>query len=309
MPGLRPFRFGVQQYAATNAAEWAEKARRAEALGYDILVIPDHLGQGVMAYAPALTAAAGATTTLRIGALVLDNDFRHPALVASEAATLDLLSDGRFELGIGAGWDRRDYSASGIPFDSPAVRLRRLEESVRLIKSLLRGEPVTFTGQFYALDALQNSPLPVQRPRIPIMLGGGGPRMLALAGREADIVSVMPAGLGADAMPDLRASALERAITGLRRAAGERFPRLELNTLLQRLVVTDDAHEAAEQLAGDWQLTPEAALESPWALIGSVDRIVDALLERRERFGLSSWVVQGRHMEAFAPVLAQLAGR
>ncbi|HET7034564.1 MAG TPA: TIGR03621 family F420-dependent LLM class oxidoreductase [Thermomicrobiaceae bacterium] len=309
MPGLRPFRFGVQQYAATNAAEWAEKARRAEALGYDILVIPDHLGQGVMAYAPALTAAAGATTTLRIGALVLDNDFRHPALVASEAATLDLLSDGRFELGIGAGWDRRDYSASGIPFDSPAVRLRRLEESVRLIKSLLRGEPVTFTGQFYALDALQNSPLPVQRPRIPIMLGGGGPRMLVLAGREADIVSVMPAGLGADAMPDLRASALERAITGLRRAAGERFPRLELNTLLQRLVVTDDAHEAAEQLAGDWQLTPEEALGSPWALIGSADRIVDALLERRERFGLSYWVVQGRHMEAFAPVLAQLAGR
>jgi len=308
MADQRPFRFGIQQYQATSAAEWREKARRAEALGYDILVNADHIGQGGLTFAPALMAVADATTTLRIGTLVLDNDFRHPALVAADSATLDLLSDGRFELGIGAGWDRMDYDVSGIPFDAPKVRVDRLAESVGIIKRLLGGELVTFNGKQYAIHDLTNYPPPVQQPHPPILIGGGGPRMLSIAAREADIVSIMPAGVATGTMPDLRATSMTRGVGRVREAAGERFGELELNTLLQRLVVTDDTRSAAEDLANQWNMTIEDALDSPWALMGTIDHIVDVLQARRNRFGMSYWIVHDRLMEAFAPVVDRLAG-
>ncbi len=304
----RPFRFGIQQYQAASRADWRETARRAESLGYDVLLIPDHLGQGVLAYAPALLAVAEATSTLRIGTLVLDNDFRHPALVASETATLDVLSEGRFELGMGAGWDRADYDVSGIPFDAPGVRVSRLEESIQIIKRLFGGSPVTFTGEHYTVRDLENSPRPVQRPHPPILVGGGGPRMLSLAARVADVVSVMPPGVASGAMPDLRASSMQRGVEHVRAVAADRLEHVELNTLLQRLMITDDAHQASEDLAQQWHMTGEEVLETPWALIGTVDQVADILRERRERFGVSYWVVHDRVMEAFAPVVAQLAG-
>lgn len=304
----RPFRFGIQLYQAASRAAWQETARRAESLGYDILVIPDHIGQGTLGYAPALMAVAGATRSLRIGTLVLDNDFRHPALVASEAATLDALSEGRFELGIGAGWDRTDYDVSGIPFDAPKARVSRLAESIQIIKRLFGDDPVTFAGEYYTVRDLKNSPRLVQRPHPPILIGGGGKRMLSIAAREADIVSVMPPGLGSESIPDLRASSMRRGVERVREVAGVHFEHVELNTLLQRLVITDDTRQAAEDLAQKWHMTGEEALETPWALIGTVDQIVDTLRERRERHGVSYWAVHDRMMEAFAPVVARLAG-
>lgn len=304
----RPFRFGIQQYKAASADEWREKARRAEALGYNILVIPDHIGQGALAYAPALMSIADATATLRIATLVLDNDFRHPALVASEAATLDMLSAGRFELGIGAGWDRADYDVSGIAFDASKVRVSRLEESIQIVKCLFGDDPVTVDGQHYTVRGLTNTPRPVQRPHPPILVGGAGNRVLSIAAREADIVSVMPPGFGSAAGPDMRASSMRRGVDHVRNVAGDRLEHIELNTLLQHLVVTDDSQQAADELARHWRMTTEEALETPWALIGSIDQISETLLEGRERFGLSYWTVHDRFMDAFAPVVARLTG-
>lgn len=308
MHDIRPFRFGIQHDDAASAAAWREAGHRAEGLGYDVLVTADHISQGGLAFAPALMAVADATTSLRIGTLVLDNDFRHPALVAAEAATLDVLSDGRFELGIGAGWDRADYEVSGIPFDAPGIRVSRLQESITILKRAFGDDPVRLAGRHYTVHGLQTAPRPVQRPHPPILVGGGGRRILGLAAREADIVSIMPPGVGSGTMPDLRAEALDRAVERVRGVAGDRLSHIELSTLLQRFVVTDEVQHAAETLARQWQVTPADAVASPWALIGSIDRMVDTLRERRERWGVSYWVVHGRHMDAFAPIVARLAG-
>jgi probable F420-dependent oxidoreductase len=234
-------------------------------------------------------------------------------LVAKEAATLDVLSDGRFELGLGAGgsW-MPDYEATGIAFDPPGTRVARLEESLRAIKGLLAKEPVTFTGRHYALSAFEGFPKPIQQPHPPILVGGGGPRMLALAAREADVVGVLPTllpGGGHFHMAECSAEAVAAKIEAVRQAAGARFADLELNVLLQRVVVTDDARPVSEDLSRDWTpLTPAEILETPHLLIGSIDGIVEALLARRERFGISYLVAFERDAEAFAPIVARLAG-
>jgi probable F420-dependent oxidoreductase len=308
----RAFRFGVQTSAATSSANWTDKARRAEALGYAVLLMPDHLGEQ-FAVGPALAAAAGATTKLRIGTLVLQNDLRHPAFVAKEAATLDLLSDGRFELGIGAGgsW-LPDYEATGIPFDPPGSRVARLAESLPIVKALLGGGPVSFSGRHHTLHEYEGFPKPVQRPHPPILVGAGGPRMLALAAREADIVGLLPSMLpigGRFRLEEATAAAVAGQVRQVRDAAGDRFAGLELNILLQRLIVTDDPRQAGEELSRQWvPLTTDEIMETPSLLIGSIDGIVEAVRERRERFGASYFVVFERDMEAFAPVVARLAG-
>jgi probable F420-dependent oxidoreductase len=312
MSRQRPFRFGVQISRAESGAEWQEKARRAEALGYDVLLIPDHFA-GQLAIGPALAVAANVTTTLRIGTLVWQNDLRHPALVAQEAATLDVLSGGRFEFGIGAGGSfPPDYEWTGIPFDPPGTRVGRLEESLRIVKGLFGEEPVTFTGKYYTITGYDALPKPVQRPHPPIFVGGGGPRMLSLAAREADIVGLLPAMLAAGGqfrMEQSTSDAVGGQIEHLRRAAGERFPDLELNILLQRLIVTDDARRASEELSREWTpLTPAQILDTPSLLIGTLDAIVETVRERRSRLGISYVVVFERDMEAFAPVVARLAG-
>lgn len=307
----RPLRFGVVVTQGGSAAEWRDKARRVESLGYATLLLPDHLG-GQLAFGPALAAAAAATTTLRVGTFVLANDFRHPALVAMEAATLDLLSDGRLELGLGAGGSApADYARAGIPFNPPGVRVERLAESVRIIKALLADGAASFQGQHYRLDGLTDIPRPRQRPHPPILLGGGGRRMLALAGREADIISVIPRlrpGGGLDPT-DATAAAVEQKIHWLRAAAGARFDALELNTLVQAVVVTADRRAAAEQLGARFQLPAEALLESPYVLLGTTEELVEQVLAWRERFGLSYVVIFEPSLEALAPVVARLAGR
>ena len=300
------FRFGVQLHRTGFAREWAETARKAEALGYDILVMPDHVG--VLGFGPALAAAAAATTTLRIGTFVLDNDFRHPAFVAQDAATLDLLSDGRFELGLGAGWHGPDYAAAGIPFASPGVRVGRLQESVTIIKALFGEEPLTFCGTHYTLT---DHPPVSPRPRPPLLIGAGGKRMLALAAREADIVGVLSTsradGSGFD-LEDITAVATDDKVATIRAAAGDRFPALELNILLQALIVTDNAQAEANRISQRWELPARDILGAPPVLIGTVEQIVATLQARRERFGISYVVARGEWLDAFAPVVARLAG-
>jgi len=312
MSRQRPFRFGVQISRAESSGEWQEKARRAEGLGYDVLLIPDHFA-GQLAIGPALAVAANVTTRLRIGTLVWQNDLRHPALVAQEAATLDVLSGGRFEFGIGAGGSfPPDYEWTGIPFDPPGTRVGRLEESLRIVKGLFGEGPVTFTGRYYTIADYDGLPKPVQRPHPPIFIGGGGPRMLTLAAREADIVGLLPAMLAAGGqfrMEQSTGDAVAAQIEHLRQAAGARFPDLELNILLQRLIVTGDVRQASEELSREWTpLTPEQILDTPSLLIGTLDAIVEAIRERRERLGISYIVVFERDLETFAPVVARLAG-
>jgi len=306
----RPFRFGVQISEVRNGAAWKEQARKAEALGYDILVMPDHLG-GRFAIGPALAVAAEATRTLRIGTLVLQNDLRHPALVAMEAATLDVLSDGRFELGLGAGGSfLPDYEWTGITLDPPGARVGRLEESVPIIKGLFAPDPLTFAGRHYRIANFDGLPKPVQRPHPPLLIGGGGPRMLALAAREADIVSIfsrmLPSG-GRFRDDELKASAVADKVAFLRHAAGDRFPHLELNILVQVVAITEDRQAELERLSAKWGI-PVDWLDSPHILVGTTRQIADELHAYREQLGLSYFVVFERHMDAFAPVLAELAG-
>ena len=305
------FRFGVQHARASSAAAWREIARRTEDLGYSTLLIPDHFGDQ-FAPAVALQAAADATTTLRLGPLVVDNDFRHPAVLAKEWATVDVLSEGRVELGIGAGWHGPEYEATGIPFDAPGVRVGRLEETVSILKGLWTSEtPFSHEGTHYRLDGLAGRPRPVHRPHPPLLIGGGGPRMLRLAAREADIAALCPVtradGSGVD-VADGDEAGTARKLAWVREAAGDRFPSLEINALVFVNTVTDDvratAAEVGERMGG---VDADAVLAHPHLLVGSVASICDTLRERRERFGISYVVIQ-RDMEAFAPVVAELAG-
>lgn len=308
-----PYRFGVQIAEAASSTAWKAKARQAEALGYDMLLMPDHFG-GQFAVSSALAVVAEATTTLRIGTFVLQNDLRHPALVAMEAATLDVLSDGRFELGLGAGGSLvADYERTGLPFDPHGTRVGRLEESLRIIKGLFAEGPLTFAGRHYAITDLEGLPKPVQRPHPPLLVGGGGPRVLSLAAREADIVSILPpmlVGGGRFRMEACTAAAVSEQVELIRHHAGTRFPALELNILVQRVVMTDDVRQASEELSHQWSpLTPEEVRETPYLLIGTVDGIESTLRARRDCWGISYMVIFERDMETFAPVVARLGGQ
>lgn len=305
----RPFRFGAHTGRSSSLAAWQETARTVEGLGYSIMTIFDHLDPQ-LSYGPALVAATLATSTLRVGTLVLDNNYRHPALVAMEVATLATLTEGRFELGLGAGWRPENYTRSGIPFESPGVRAGRLIESVQIIKQLLGQQPVTFAGQHYTLAELPGY-LPEGIAPPPLMIGAGGRRMLAFAAREADIIGIIPQALpgGGLDLTEIAAGPLEAKIALVRQATVGRATPPELNMLLQVVSVTPDRQRVAEEVGSRWGLSAEAVLASPAALIGTVEEIVETLLERRERLGLSYITVFDRDMRTFAPVVARLAGR
>jgi probable F420-dependent oxidoreductase len=314
MAHKRRFRFGVCPGIAQSRDAWVEQARKAEDLGYSTFLVPDHFVND-LATVPAISVAAEATRTLRVGSYVFDNDFRHPAMVAKEAATLDLLSDGRLELGIGAGWHGPDYEQTGIPFDPPGVRVGRLEEAVTIIKALFGEEPVTFSGKYYTIDGLLGLPRLVQRPHPPILIAGGSKRVLSLAAREADIVGLhlktYSDGSGGDIASTSVDATLEK-LDWIRQAAVDRFDDLEFNVLVPRLAVSDNPAQAAEQLASQANrpgLTAELLLESPNALIGTVDGIVETLQMRRERYFISYIVVTDEDLETFAPVVARLNGK
>lgn len=307
---LHPFRFGVTAPTVLSGPAWVERVRRIEQLGYSIVHVPDHF-RDQLAPVPALTAAAMATTRLRVGSLVFSNDFRHPVVLAKEAATMDVLSSGRFELGLGSGWLREEYDQAGISFDAPGTRIERLTEAVSIVKGLLGGGPVTFAGRHYTITGLQGRPSPIQRPHPPILIGGGGPRTLSLAAREASIVGLVPRarrdGGGLD-RGDFGEAALREKIGWVRDAAGDRFETLELHALIQAVVVTHQRMAGAEQLAERFRVGREVVLESPYALIGTVDEICETLRRRRESYGVSYLTVFDRDLETFGPVVERLAG-
>ena len=296
-------RFGVN-CITTSATHWLESARKAEALGFDTLIAQDHLG-AQLAPLPALAAAAMVTKRARLATLVLDNDFRHPALVAQEAATVDVLSGGRMELGLGAGWLESDYKKSGIPFEAPSVRLARLSEAVQVCKRCLRSEtPVNFSGDFYCIQDLELQPRPVQMA-LPLMVGGRQKRALSLAAREADIVgiSLLVRRRPGDPPPPT----FEQKVAWVRSAAGERFANLQLHVNAGAVAVTDQPEQAIEAFAARTGQTTAEALASPGALVGSLDAIVEKLHAVNEQFGVSYWVIHASAMDAFAPVIARIA--
>ena len=294
-------------------------ARRVEDLAFDTLTISDHIGSPAgarAAIAPALVLAAEATSKLRVGSFVYDNDFRHPALLAQEVATIDLLTEGRFEFGIGAGWLKSEYDAAGLRFDPGGTRVERLTEAVQLIKQLLTGEPVTFSGRHYQVKALTAGFKTVQQPYPRLTIGGGGRRLITLAAREANVVSLMPRsrpdGSGLD-LADATEAAFAEKRSWIEEAAGGRVEALELNTLVQAVIVTDDRDGAARRLAAKWkqpgeELLLEQLLASPLVLIGSVEEIATTLERRREELGISSITVFERDLDSFTRVMERIAG-
>ncbi len=311
MSKARPFRFAVQQHRAQSAAAWREKARQVESLGYSTLYLPDHFTDQMGPIA-ALMAAADATTTLRVGSLVFDNDYRHPVVLAKEAATLDLLSDGRFDLGLGAGWMASDYEQAGIPFDAPGTRIGRMEEALHIIKGLFKGEPFSFTGQHYQVANIEGSPLPVQKPHPPILLGGGGRRMLRLAAREADIVNVnfdlREGHVNRRLVHTGLAAATDEKLGWIRESTGGRMDAIELSVTIFLANITDDRDSVATAMAAGLGSEPQEMLDMPHFLIGTAEQLVESLQQRRERYGISYVIVPGEVAEQFAPVVARLAG-
>jgi probable F420-dependent oxidoreductase len=319
MDGRRPFRFGVIGEAVTTRERLLDTAHRAEELGCSTLLLRDHFVPepfgDQLAPLVALMAAAAATRTLRVGSLVLDNDYRHPVVLAKEAATLDLLSDGRFELGIGAGWLRDEYDRAGIPFDDPAVRVGRLEESLQVLKGLLAGPALTFKGEHYEVDGIAGFPAPVQRPHPPVLVGAGSRRMLGIAGREADIVGILPKatpeGTISGELAERSPERVARKVDWVRQAAAERSRQVELSMVLS-VALGGDHRRAAERLAiqqGWGAAAGEPVLEMPSVAAGPADRVAEELQARRDRYGFSYLVVADGDMDTFAPVVERLAGR
>ena len=307
----KPFRFAVQTSTAPDGKSWREKARKIEALGYSTLYIPDHFGDQ---WGPivGMTIAAEATTTLNVGALVFDNDYRHPVVLAKEIATLDLASEGRVEFGIGAGWMKSDYDESGMDYDRPGVRIDRMVEGLSIMKQLWRDGTANLQGEHYAVTNAQGHPRPASSSSPKIVIGGGGKKVLSVAAREADIIGVNPnlnAGyVGPEVAASSKGDLYRERIQWIRDAAGDRFDDLELQCLTFMVQFTDDRQQAYENLAPMFGLTPEEAMDVPIALAGTVEEIIETLQRRREEYGFSYVVVHEPEMEAFGEVVAKLAG-
>ena len=307
----RPFRFGLMAAKASSGADWVATARKAEELGYSALLMPDHYGDqlGVI---PALTAAAAATTSLRVGSLVFANDFRHPALLAKDTATIDLLSDGRLEVGVGAGWMDDDYRWTGVPHDSAGTRISRMIEAIEVLRGLWGPEPFSYSGEHYTITEMNGMPKPVQAGGPPLIVGGGGKRVLSTAARLADIVGVNPnvgaGSFGPAAIASMSADATDEKLTWVRDAAGDRFDDLEISILKFVTNVTDDRDAVAEKVGGAMGIDAATILASPHTMVGSAEQIADELVEQRDRWQGSYVTVQLDAIDAFAPVVAALAG-
>ena len=312
---MRPFRFLAEAVEVVEGRRLADTARRAESMGYAGLVFTDHL-LDQLAPIPAMATAAAATTRLRVGTFVLNNDLRHPAVLAQDLATLDVLSGGRLDIGIGAGWNEPEYRAIGLSFESIGTRVGRLAESVAVLKGAFAGEPFTYRGQHYAIEALDGRPVPVQRPHPPLLIGGGGRRILTLAGREADVIGLAPRILpsGRSDPRSLTVEATAEKIGWVREAAGDRFESLELNAYpsVSRIIVTDHARREAGVLADRLRartgvgITVDELLDSPHVFIASIEGFVAKFRELRERLGITSFMVGG--VDELAPVVERLAG-
>jgi len=308
----------VQDRTASDGAAWGAAARRYEELGFAVLTLADHFDDQLAPIA-AMTAAACATTTLRVGCLVFDNDYRHPLVFAKEMATLDVISGGRVEVGMGAGWMGSDYAEAGISYDPPAIRVSRFMEGVRVVKALLGDEPVHFTGEHYTIAGHQALPKPVQQPHPPIVIGGGGPRVLRFAASEADIINMNPRNLGNESwavtnVNDATEEATDRKIGWVREAAGARLDDVELGVTVAFVIETDDRIALAESIAaglpqvGGRPPDPRQVLASPHVLIGTIDEMAATLHERRERWGFSYVTFVADAVDTVAPLVGKLTG-
>jgi probable F420-dependent oxidoreductase len=301
----------VQAHAAPDVKSWRETARTAESIGYSTLYMPDHFGEqwGPMV---SLTVAAEATDGLKVGTLVFDNDYRHPVVLAKEAATLDIVSEGRFEFGIGAGWMRTDYEQSGIPYDAPGTRIDRLEEALTILKAMWRDGSATFSGKHYTVTNAVGAPRPFTQPHPPIVIGGGGKRVLSLAAREANIVGVTANArsgeMGAEAAQTAKAEYFKQRLQWIKEAAGDRFDDIEIQSLTFITQITDDRDSVFANIAPLFGFTLEEAADVPLALVGTVDQICETLQQRREEYGISYVTVQDAAMRDFAPIVERLAG-
>ena len=284
-------------------------------MGYSTLSLSDHFTASPVAPMPMLGVLANATSSLRVGTLVLGNDFRRPATLAKELATLDVITEGRLEIGIGAGWLPADYDVSGIALESGSTRIERLGETLDVLDGVLRGGPLTYEGRHLAVHDLTSVPACVQQPRPPLLVGGGGARVLRLAGQKADIVSInwrlTEGALNTAAVSSGLAHGTNEKLRWVREGAGDRFPEIELHVVAYLTAIVEDRLEGARQLvaARGVEVDPAAVLDSPHCLVGSVDEVVDRLEEMRARWGISYVTVYDRLIEEFAPVVARLAGR
>ncbi len=308
----RPFRFSVQASHLSGPEDLRPLAVKAEDVGVDVLTVADHLCDEEVGPLAALMAAADATTTLRVGSLVFSNDYRHPTVLAKEAATIDRLSGGRLEFGLGAGWMAADYEATGIPLDRPSERIARLDEALTIIRGLWSDGPFDFAGNHYTVTKMDGRPKPAQDPHPPVVIGGGGRKVLELAGRHADVVHLnpsLPAGVideraGATATEE----STRQKLDWVRSTAGDRYEDLEIGVRIHLAIVSDERDELYDLMAGGFGLTTDQAKRSPHALCGTVEQIVDDLVERRELLGISAIGLSASALDDMIPVIDRLAG-
>ena len=307
----RGFRFGVQVSKETSAKGWAELARRTEATGYEVLTMPDHFTDQ-LAPVPALMAAASATTTLRVGALVFDNDYKHPVVLAKELATIDLLSDGRLDIGLGAGWMISDYEEAGMPYDSPKVRIDRFIEGVAVIRGAMAEGSFSFSGDHYTITNYNGQPKPIQA-RPPLLIGGGGKRVLTYAAREADIIGIngtLTAGVvGPEALSTMTAESVDEKVALVAAAGAHRLNDIEMNIRTFFVKVTNDRKATVDGISSMFGVDADMINNSPFALIGSGEECIEQLLERRERWGFSYTIVGAENIDECAPIVAALRGK
>ncbi|HEY9267018.1 MAG TPA: TIGR03621 family F420-dependent LLM class oxidoreductase [Mycobacterium sp.] len=322
--GTKPFRFSVQGYSATSAADFRSQVRTAESLGYSAFHLADHyLGPGPaltaafhppqdIAAVPAMAMAAEATSHIKIGCRLLCVGYRPAAVLVKEAMTLDFLSGGRLELGLGAGWIESEYHAMGVPYDLPGKRIERLEETVALLRQAMAGGALDVHGKFVRVSGYRSVPLPVQQP-VPLMIGGGNPRILKLAAREADIVSINISNragrVGPESLRSITHEETIKKVQWVKEGAGPRFDQIELEIGLFFAHITDSAVTFEENYATGLGMTPEQIRRFPHALIGSADHICDELTRRRELYGISYINVPAASMVEFAPIVERMLGK
>ncbi|WP_280481191.1 LLM class F420-dependent oxidoreductase [Nocardia cyriacigeorgica] len=319
---LRPFRFaaaGEGNKQEGGARKFIQTAQQAEEYGFDTFVVPDHLGDQIGPIA-ALGALTQATERIRLGTSVLANGFRNPVVLAKDLATIDVLSKGRLEVGLGAGWKQDEFLAAGLEYDSPGIRLAKLDEALTILDVLLRGQECTFQGKYYQVNGIKGTPRPRQGPRPPLCTGGGGPKMLRLAAKHADIISVVPVTTknGKGLLSGITMEKTIEKVNLIKEAAGERFDQIELNWAVTAIVITDDREKTAEMalsaidrglhpdLEVDVKLTVEEILNSPYVAIGSFEEIAEQIRRVRQLTGMSYVGVFPTQMDAFAPVIPLL---
>ncbi|MDZ7782817.1 MAG: TIGR03621 family F420-dependent LLM class oxidoreductase [Halioglobus sp.] len=310
----KPFRFGVNVPQIDVVRELSDAAREAEDLGYEVFSCPDHLNFPNTPLEPmaALAWAGAVTATIELQPLVLANDFRYPALLAKQAATLDLLSGGRFALGLGAGWFGPDFQATDIPFHRPGVRIARLEEAIDIIRGLHRGEPFDYQGNHFTIAGMTGTPRPVREP-IPLMIGASGPKMLGLATRRADTVALtlgLPIGMAKPDSPKPYAEITDRKVQWLRDAAGDQLPALEIQTTVFGGGITGGDTGPLLAPLGDMLRVPVSEFDDcPHVLAGPLEHCVETVKCWRERWGISYVTLPGQMMREMAPLVAALRGR